>query len=157
MSITIGVGVALAGPAAADPPRVPLALQCDALGSNSVTVPAAAPYSLGLDAGSTRVGMPYALTETTTFTPVGGEPRTSVDRYSKPAPANSRHDRCTFHDEGSNEAGTFTLDGKCSSPTHRADPRADPMSIFEAEAIRSSNSSDPPSASEFTSTGQDAA
>jgi hypothetical protein len=110
-STTIGLGVALAGPAAADPARVPLTLQCDALGSIRVSVPARAPFTPGLDTGSTQVGIPYSLTVTTTFTPMGGEPQTSVEHYSRPAPANSRHDRCTFHDEGSNAAGTITLDG----------------------------------------------
>ena len=112
VSTTVGVGVALATPAAADPARIPLALQCDELGAISVSVPATAPYTPGLDTGSTQVGIPYSLTTTTTFTPVGGAPQTSVEHYSRPAPANSRHDRCTFHDEGSNPSGTFTLDGE---------------------------------------------
>lgn len=111
-STSIGVGVALAGPAAADPPREPFALQCDVLGPITISVPAQAPYTPGLEVGGTRVGVPYAFTSTFTYTPTGGEPQTSVDQYSKPAPAHDRLDRCTFHEEGSDESGTFTLDGE---------------------------------------------
>jgi len=111
-STTIGLGVALAGPAAADARREPFALQCDVLGPITISVPAQAPYTPGLEVGSTRIGVPYAFTSTLTFTPTGGEPQTSVDQYSKPAPAHARHDRCIFHEEGSDESGTFILDGE---------------------------------------------
>jgi hypothetical protein len=111
-STSIGLGVALAGPAAADPPREPLLLQCDILGPITVSVPSDAPYAPGLVVGSNQVGHPYAFTFTFTFTPTGGEPQTSVDHDSKPAPAHDRHDRCTFHQEGSDDTGSFTLDGE---------------------------------------------
>lgn len=111
-STSIGLGVALAGPAAADPPRAPFPLQCDVLGTITISVPADASYTPGLEVGSTRIGVPYAFTSTFTYTPSGGEPVTFVDEYSKPAPSNGRLDRCTFHDEGSDELGMFTLDGE---------------------------------------------
>jgi hypothetical protein len=112
LAASMGMVVALAGPAAADPPREPLLLQCDVLGSLTISVPADAPWTPGLVARDNQVGHPYAFTVTFTFTPPGGEPQTSVDHYSKPAPANDRHDRCTFHQEGSDDTGTFTLDGE---------------------------------------------
>jgi hypothetical protein len=111
-STSIGVGVALAGPAAADPPREPLLLQCDVLGPLTISVPADAPWTPGLVADSNQVGHPYAFTFTFTYTPTGGEPQTTVDHYSKPAPAHDRHDRCTFHQQGNDDTGSFTLDGE---------------------------------------------
>ena len=111
-STSIGLGVALAGPAAADPPREPLFLQCDVLGPIATSVPADAPWTPGLVVGSNQVGHPYAFTFTSTFTPAGGEPQTTVDHVAKPAPAHGRHDRCTFHQEGADGAGSFTLDGE---------------------------------------------
>ncbi|GAA2166041.1 hypothetical protein [Pedococcus bigeumensis] len=111
-SASIGLGLALAGPAAADPPREPLLLQCDVLGPLTISVPADAPWTPGLVVGSNQVGHPYSFTFTVTFTPTGGVPQTTVDHYSKPAPAHDRHDRCTFHQEGGDDSGTFTLDGE---------------------------------------------
>lgn len=111
-STSIGLGVALAGPAAADPPREALILHCDVLGPLTISVPADASWTPGLVAGTNQVGHPYAFTFTFTFTPTGGEPQVSVDHVSKPAPAHDRRDRCTFHQEGSDDTGTFTLDGE---------------------------------------------
>ena len=108
---TLGLALAVAPTAVADPVREPLALQCDVLGPVTITVPADAPYTPGLVAGSTRVGIPYSLTVTSTFTPTGGTPRTVVESYSRPAPAHDRHDRCTFHAEGGDAAGSYVVDG----------------------------------------------
>jgi hypothetical protein len=110
--IPAGLGLAVGGPAAADPSRQPLVLHCDVLGPLTITVPADAPWTPGLVAGSNQVGHPYAFTFTFTYTPTGGQPETTVDQYSKPAPAHDRHDRCTFHQEGGDGTGTFTLDGE---------------------------------------------
>lgn len=111
-STSIGLGVALAGPAGADPTREPFALHCDVLGEVTISVPADGPYTPGLQTGSTRVGIPYSFTSTYTYTPTGGEPHSFVDQYAKPAPAHDRLDRCTFHASGSDASGTFTLDGE---------------------------------------------
>jgi hypothetical protein len=62
--------------------------------------------------GSRQVGIPYALHVEGTFTPVGGEPEPFVDEFSKPAPQNGRLDHCTWHEEGSDEFGSFVVDGE---------------------------------------------
>ena len=111
-STTIGIGVALAGPAAADPPREPFTLQCDLLGEVSISVPAGGPYTPGLVVGDTRVGLPYSLSSTYTYTPTGGVPEATTYAYSKPAPAHDRKDRCTWQEAGSDELGTYTIDGE---------------------------------------------
>jgi hypothetical protein len=111
-STTIGIGVALAGPVAADPPREPFTLQCDLLGEVSIAVPAGGPYTPGLVVGDTRVGLPYAFSSTYTYTQPGGEPEATTYAYSKPAPAHDRKDRCTWHEEGSDELGAYTVDGE---------------------------------------------
>ena len=111
-STTIGIGVALAGPAAADPPREPFTLQCDLLGEVSISVPAGGPYTPGLVVGDTRVGLPYSFSSTYTYTQTGGEPEAITYAYSKPGPAHDRKDRCTWHEEGSDEYGTYSVDGE---------------------------------------------
>ena len=50
-------------------------------------------------------GIPYAITLSGTFTPVGGEPEPFLDVYERRAPATQRLDHCTFHQEGANGSG----------------------------------------------------
>jgi hypothetical protein len=101
------------GPASADPSKGEvLAVECDELGPLEIVVFSNGSPSPGLVVGSTQVGIPYALHVEGTFTPVGGEPEPFVDEFSKPAPQNGRLDHCTWHEEGSDEFGSFVVDGE---------------------------------------------
>lgn len=106
------LGVAQAAPAAADPKKGDiLEIECDTLGTLEVVVFSNGPASPGLVVNSNQVIKPYALHIEGTFTPTEGEPETFVEEFSKPAPRNGRTDHCTFHDEGSDEFGSFVIDG----------------------------------------------
>jgi hypothetical protein len=103
----------LAAPAGADPKRGEiLEIDCDTLGTLEVVVFSNGPSSPGLVVGSTQVGIPYKLHLEGTFTPIEGEPESFVEDFEKPAPRNGRLDHCTFHQEGSDEFGSFELDGE---------------------------------------------
>ena len=105
--------VALAAPAGADPKKGEvLEIACDTLGTLEVVVFSNGPTSPGLVVGSTQVGIPYKLHIEGTFTPIDGEPESFVDDIDKPAPRNGRLDHCTFHQEGSDEFGSFEIDGE---------------------------------------------
>ena len=112
LATSIGLSLGAATRANADPKRGLLQLACDQLGSLEITIPgngvATAP---GLVATSTQVAIPYSITLTGTFTPVDGRPEPILDVYERRAPAHDRLDHCTFHQEGSNEFGSFMLDG----------------------------------------------
>ncbi len=112
LAASIGLTLGVATAASADPKSGVIPLECDELGSLGIAIPgngiATAP---GLVATSTQVVIPYAITLTGTFTPVGGLPEPILDVYERRAPAHDRLDHCTFHQEGSNEFGSFVLDG----------------------------------------------
>ena len=113
LASSIGLSLGMATPANADPKRGTIPLECDDLGSLEVVVAsnsvAATP---GLAVVSTQVGVPYAITLSGTFTPVGGEPEPFLDVYERRAPAHDRLDHCVFHQEGANEFGSFVMDGE---------------------------------------------
>jgi hypothetical protein len=119
-SVIAALGVAalsviMAAPASADPKGGDIIeLNCDALGTVEVVVFSNAPVSPGLVVGSTQVGIPYRLHVEGTFTPTEGEPESFVEDIEKPAPRNGRLDDCTFHQEGSDESGSFELEGEVS-------------------------------------------
>jgi hypothetical protein len=119
---SIGLSLGVATPANADPKNGLLPLECDELGPLAIAIPGnGIATTPGLVATSTQVGIPYAITLTGTFTPVGGDPEPIFDLYERPAPAHERLDHCTFHQEGTNEAGSFVLDGDVwisYTPTH---------------------------------------
>jgi hypothetical protein len=102
------------GSASADPQKGELlAIECDTLGSLDVIIFSNGRSSPGLVVGSTRVGIPYKLELEGTFTPAGGgDPETFVDEWEHPAPRNGRLDHCTFHQEESDESGSFVVDGE---------------------------------------------
>jgi hypothetical protein len=107
------VSGALAAPAGADPKKGEvLEIDCDILGTLDVVVFSNGRTSPGLVVGSTQVGIPYRFHIEGSFTPVGGEPEFFVDDITKPAPRNGRLDHCTFHQEESNEFGSFEADGE---------------------------------------------
>ena len=109
----IGLGVADASPVGADPKKGEIIeIDCEQLGTLEVVVFGNGPSSPGLAVDSNQVGIPYALHIEGTFTPVGGEPESFVEEFSKPAPRNGRLDFCTFHQEGSDEFGSFEVDGQ---------------------------------------------
>jgi len=59
-----------------------------------------------------QVGIPYEFHITGTFTPNDGSPtQTFSDDLAKRAPRNGRLDTCTFHQVGSDENGSFVIDG----------------------------------------------
>ena len=119
---SIGLSLGIATPANADPKRGVIPLECDVLGSLEVVVAGTtAPATPGLAVLSTQIGVPYAITLSGTFTPVGGEPEPFLDIYERRAPAHERIDHCTFHQEGATGAGSFVIDGDLwisYTPTH---------------------------------------
>jgi hypothetical protein len=115
----VALGVA---PAGADPSKGDvIAVECDELGSLEIVVFSNGQPSPGLVVGSNQVGIPYRLHVEGTFTPIGGEPESFVDEFSRPAPRSGRLDHCAWHEEGSNEFGSFVIDGEVwisYTPTH---------------------------------------
>jgi len=109
---SLGMGLVFSTPAQAARVRDTLDLRCDTLGAVTVTVSGNGPYAPGLVVDGTTVGIPYALTFTTTFTPTGGEPQTVVESYGKRPPAHGRLDRCVFSQESTDASGTLSLVGE---------------------------------------------
>jgi len=101
-----------ATPATADPQGEPIQMMCDGLGSIGVVVNGNGAATPGHVVSSVQIGIPYALNVTYDVTPTAGDPFTVVDAYERPAPSNGRLDHCTFHDEFSNETGSFVVDGE---------------------------------------------
>jgi hypothetical protein len=123
-AVVLAVGLAAFGvaPASADPQKGDvLEISCDTLGPLEIVVFSNGSPSPGLVLGSTQVGIPYKLHVEGTFTPTEGEPESFVDEFEHPAPRNGRLDHCTFHQEESDEFGSFELDGEVwisYTPTH---------------------------------------
>ena len=91
LASSIGLSLGVATPANADPKNGLLPLECDGLGSLEIAIPGnGIATTPGLVATSTQVGIPYAITLTGTFTPVGGEPEPLLDVYERRAPAHDR-------------------------------------------------------------------
>jgi hypothetical protein len=120
--LAIALAALAASPASADPQKGDvIEISCDALGTLEIVVFSNGSASPGLVLGSNQVGIPYKLHVEGTFTPVEGEPESFVDEFEHPAPRNGRLDHCTFHQEGSDEFGSFELDGEVwisYTPTH---------------------------------------
>ena len=113
LASSLGLAIVVASPANADPKTGVVPLECDELGSLEVVVAGTtAPSTPGLAVVSTQVGVPYAITLSGTFTPVGGEPEPFLDVYERRAPAHQRVDHCTFHEEGATGSGSFVIDGE---------------------------------------------
>jgi hypothetical protein len=109
----VGMLTALAPVALADPKKGEIIeIECDVLGTLEIVVFSNGAPSPGLVVGSNQVGRPYKLHVEGTFTPVDGDPETFVEEFERPAPRNGRLDHCTFHQEGSNEFGSFEVDGE---------------------------------------------
>jgi hypothetical protein len=112
LASSVGLSLGLAAPANADPKSGVTALECDELGSIEIVITGNSDSATpGLAVLSTQVGIPYAITLSGIFTPVGGEPEPFVDVYERRAPSHDRLDHCTFHQEGANEFGSFVIDG----------------------------------------------
>lgn len=109
----VGAVVVGAGPAGADPARNSdvLTIDCEGLGPLAIAVFSNGTPSPGLVTTNNQVVIPYELHLSGTFTPVVGEPEGFTEEFVKPGPRNGRLDTCTFHDEGSDEFGSFVLDG----------------------------------------------
>jgi hypothetical protein len=113
-AVAATLAVTAAGPAAADPSRrETITLTCDALGEfEIVSPPGGGAWTPGLVVGGTRVLVPYAFDIVGTFTPSdGSEPQSFEEHSAKHAPHNGRLDTCTFSDSGSDENGTFSVEG----------------------------------------------
>ena len=109
---SIGLSLGVASPANADPRGGVVPLECNELGSLEIVVAGTiAPATPGLSVVSTQVGIPFAITLSGVFTPVGGEPEPFLDVYERRAPSHQRIDHCTFHDEGATGSGSFVIDG----------------------------------------------
>jgi hypothetical protein len=114
---TLGVATASADPSKGEV----IEIECDELGTLEIVVFSNGQPSPGLVVGTNQVGITYRLYVEGTFTPVDGEPASFVDEFTKPAPRNGRLDHCAWHEEGSNEFGSFVLDGEVwisYTPTH---------------------------------------
>jgi hypothetical protein len=105
----------MALPAGADPVNAKkgeiLEIDCEENGTLLIASNGSGRWTPGLVTINNRVGIPYEFHNQGTFTPVGGTPETFTEDIAKPAPRNGRLDSCTFHIEGSDENGTFELDG----------------------------------------------
>ena len=120
-AIVVGIGTAtlaigLAGPAAADPINSknaePINITCDnGIGTVQIVSNGNGRWTPGLVTTSNLVGIPYEFHVVGTFTPTGGTPETFTEDAVKPAPRSGRLATCTFHEEGSDPDGTFSVDG----------------------------------------------
>jgi hypothetical protein len=107
------LGVGLAVPAGADPKRGEvIELSCDTLGAVEIVLFSNGEPSPGLVVDSNQVLHAYKFHIEGTVTPIGGDPESFVDDFERPAPRNGRLDHCTFHQEGTDEFGSFELDGE---------------------------------------------
>ena len=110
---TTSLALMSAGTASADAKHGDtLTLQCDALGVLEVLVFSNGFWSPALVAGSNQVLVPHEIHAEGTFTPTQGEKQSFSDNGVKPAPRSGRTDHCVFHDEGSDQSGTFEIDGE---------------------------------------------
>jgi hypothetical protein len=105
-----------ASTAAADPTNAKngevLELQCDGgLGTLVISTNGNGDWTPGLVTTSNQVLIPYRFHFEGSFTPVGGATETFSEDEAKPAPRNGRHAVCTFHEEGSDQFGSFVFDG----------------------------------------------
>lgn len=105
----------MTGPVGADPVNAKrgnlLPIVCDVLGTFEVATNGNGRWTPGLVTTNNQVGIPYEFHNTGTFTPPGGPTETFTEDLVKRAPRNGRLDTCTFHLEGTDEFGTFTLEG----------------------------------------------
>jgi hypothetical protein len=107
------LGVGLAVPAGADPKSGEvIELSCDTLGAVEIVLFSNGEPSPGLVVDSNQVVIPNRFHIEGTVTPIDGEPESFVDDFERPAPRNGRLDHCTFHQEGTDEFGSFELDGE---------------------------------------------
>jgi hypothetical protein len=86
-------------------------LDCEGLGVLDVAVTGNGPFTPGHVIGTNQILIPVAFEITGTFTPVDGEPQEFSDQSSRNAPKNKELFDCVFHDEGSDEFGSFVIDG----------------------------------------------
>jgi hypothetical protein len=112
MAFVMAVG---AGSAGADPTNAKngevIPISCQTNGSLTIATNGNGEWTPGLVTTNNQVGIPYEFHIIGTFTPTGGLPESFADDTVKPAPHNGRLDTCTFHQEGSDEFGSFVLDG----------------------------------------------
>ncbi|MGZ4735255.1 MAG: hypothetical protein ACXVKA_04410 [Acidimicrobiia bacterium] len=111
----LGTAALVVGPTAAGAAKgknvQQLNLHCTKLGDIAVVVKGAGTWSAGHVVGSKRVLKPYEIHVTGTFTPTGGSPQPIDENSVKPAPQSRKLDECTFHQEGSDNQGSFSVDG----------------------------------------------
>jgi len=111
-AIVIAAG---AGSAAADPTNAKkgevIPIVCEHNGRLTVATNGNGEWTPGLVTTNHQVGIPYEFHIRGTFTPVGGSTETFSEDSVKRAPRNGRLDTCTFHQEGSDEYGSFVVDG----------------------------------------------
>jgi hypothetical protein len=87
-------------------------LDCDKLGEVEIAVNGNGDWTPGHVIGTNQILIPVAFDITGTFTPAGGgAPEVFHDQQSRKAPKNKQLQDCTFHDEGSDESGSFVIDG----------------------------------------------
>jgi hypothetical protein len=87
-----------------------ITLDCGELGEIDVAVNGNGDWSPGHVVGTNQLLIPVALDISGTFTPVQGEPESFSEQTSRHAPPKELFD-CTFHQEGSDEFGSFVVDG----------------------------------------------
>jgi hypothetical protein len=108
-ALIVGVPVA----AHADPKKGDvITLNCDNGESYEITVFSNGTWSPGLLTQGNGVVRPVAVSVTGTFTPAdGSDPETFSESAAKHVGAKTETTDCTFSETGSDESGTFTLEG----------------------------------------------
>ena len=114
-ALAMTVGPLLAGPAGADPVNAKkgeiLPISCEVNGDLTVATNGNGDWTPGLVTTNNQVGNPYEFHIVGSFTPTDGEPQPFTEDSVKRAPHNGRLDTCTFHQEGTDENGSFSIDG----------------------------------------------
>jgi hypothetical protein len=113
------VGVPFA--AHADPKKADvITLNCDNGASYEIRVFSNGTWSPGLLTSGNGVVRPVAVAVTGTFTPAdGSDPETFSETAAKHVGAKTQTTDCTFSQTGSDESGTFTLQGTVTIVTPR--------------------------------------
>jgi hypothetical protein len=112
LAAAIAVAPATAGAAPAKAKKSErLSLHCTKLGDVDVILNGNGTWSPGHVVGSTRVLKPYEIHVTGTFTPKNGSPQPIEENHVKAAPKSRKLDACTFHQEGTDNRGSFSVDG----------------------------------------------
>ena len=106
-----GVGSASADPVNSKNAEI-IELVCDSgLGTIEIVTHGNGQWTPGHLLSNNQMLIPYEFHFVGTFTPTVGLPETFSEHAVKKAPSNGRLATCTFHEEGTDEFGSFVFDG----------------------------------------------